>query len=280
MPVDRDLIRPSTRRRGRLMAVAALALAAGISVSPVLPGPWQAPIAHAQTAPPPTSFAPLAQRLSPAVVNISTTKVIEGQRRGAPQMPQFPPGSPFERFFKDFFGRNGVPDLDRPSGRVRALGSGFVIDASGYIVTNNHVIDGADEIKVILHDQSELDAKLIGRDPRTDLALLKVEAGKPLPFVGFGDSDKALVGDWVLAIGNPFGLGGTVRASSRPAPATSMPGPMTTSSRPTPPSTRATRAGRSSTSMARWSGSTPPSFRPRAAASVWDSRFPPTSPNR
>ncbi|HEU0070570.1 MAG TPA: DegQ family serine endoprotease [Alphaproteobacteria bacterium] len=170
-------------------------------------------IALAQRAP--DGFADLAEKLLPAVVNISTTQTQRQAERGpqprGPEIPQFPPGSPFEEFFRDFFDRNR-PDSQQQSKKVTSLGSGFIVDASGYVVTNNHVIEDADEITVILHDDTNLKAKLIGRDKNTDLAVLKVESSKPLPFVKFGDSDKSRVGDWVVAIGNPFGLGGTVTA--------------------------------------------------------------------
>ena len=129
-------------------------------------------------------------------------------------MPQFPPGSPFEKFFHDFL-EHGLPKGDHPDLEPRkatSLGSGFIIDPAGYIVTNNHVIADADEITVILHDNTNLKAKVVGRDTKTDIALLKVKADKPLPAVAWGDSDVARVGDWVLAIGNPFGLGGSVTA--------------------------------------------------------------------
>ncbi|MBM84618.1 MAG: serine protease [Rhodospirillaceae bacterium] len=167
---------------------------------------------------PPESFADLAERLLPAVVNISTTQTIQAhQRRRGPDMPQFPPGSPFEEFFKDFFERNqpngGKNGKRRPPRRAQSLGSGFIIDASGIVVTNNHVIAEADEITVRLQDDTEFEAKLLGRDPKTDLALLKIEPGDAkLTAVTFGDSAKLRVGDWVVAIGNPFGLGGTVTA--------------------------------------------------------------------
>lgn len=155
----------------------------------------------------PESFADLAESLLPAVVNISTTQVIKSSQQ-VPALPEFPKGSPFHDFFEEF--RRGFPEQqDR---EATSLGSGFIIDPKGFIVTNNHVIDKANEIKVIFHDNTELKAKLIGRDPKTDIALLKVEAKKDLPFVKFGDSDKMRVGDWVVAIGNPFGLGGTVTA--------------------------------------------------------------------
>jgi serine protease Do len=155
------------------------------------------------------SFADLAERLSPAVVNITTTQTIAQPNR--PALPQVPEGSPFEDFFKDFMdqGRNGQGQKPR---KATALGSGFIVSADGYIVTNNHVIDKADEIVIELFSGVELDAKLIGRDTKTDIALLKVEADGPLPFVAFGDSDISRVGDWVLAIGNPLGQGFSVSA--------------------------------------------------------------------
>ena len=159
----------------------------------------------------PESFADLAAKLSPAVVNVSTTQKVADRRGLENQMPQFPPGSPFEDFFKDFFDRQ-QKNGNRPPRPVTSLGSGFVIDPSGVIVTNNHVIADADEIKVIFSDGTEVPAKLIGTDPKTDVAVLRVDVKHPLVAVNWGDSDKARVGDWVLAIGNPFGLGGTVTA--------------------------------------------------------------------
>jgi len=158
----------------------------------------------------PDSFADLAEKLSPAVVNISTSQTVTGRQGGQPSVPSLPEGSPFEDFFEDFLERQGRQGAPR---RVQSLGSGFVIDPSGYVVTNNHVIDGADEIKVIFADGESLSAELIGRDAKTDLALLKIEhEGDDFPFVPFGDSNDSRVGDWVMAIGNPFGLGGTVTA--------------------------------------------------------------------
>jgi len=166
-------------------------------------------------------LGPLATRLLPAVVNVSTSETIKPdpkKRKPAPDDDQVTPGSPFEQFFKDFMdrqGRGGGGDQDAGKGdakpqKAQALGSGFVIDPSGLVVTNNHVIEGADEITVILQDNTNLKAELVGRDAKTDLALLRVKPDKPLPSVPWGDSDKAKVGDWVMAIGNPFGLGGTV----------------------------------------------------------------------
>ena len=166
----------------------------------------QAAVSTARGAP--DSFADLAERLSPAVVNITTTTVVAG--RSGQARPQVPQGSPFEDFFRDF--------LEDPEGnnqtrrRASALGSGFIISADGYVVTNNHVIDGADEIVIELFEGGKLEAKVIGRDAKTDIALLKVEADEPLPFVTFGDSDIARVGDWVMAIGNPLGQGFSVSA--------------------------------------------------------------------
>ncbi len=159
---------------------------------------------------PPESFADLAERLLPAVVNIATTQTVDTSR--VPDMPQFPPGSPFEEFFKDFFERNQGQRPQRPR-RAQSLGSGFIIDLAGIVVTNNHVIADADEITVRLQDDTEYTATLVGRDPKTDIAVLSIDPGdRVLPFVPFGGSSKLRVGDWVVAIGNPFGLGGTVTA--------------------------------------------------------------------
>ncbi len=159
-------------------------------------------VANAKSAP--ESFADLAEQLSPSVVNISTTTVIEQKSR---EMPSFPPGSPFEDFFKQF---------DNPGNKKRkaqSLGSGFIIDKAGYIITNNHVIDNAEKIMVILFDDTSFEAKVVGKDPKTDVALLKIDPKKTkLKAVQFGDSDNLRVGDWVMAIGNPFGFGGTVTA--------------------------------------------------------------------
>ena len=223
-----DVLPPSApRSRSALLraTVAALALTLVVPTVPTL-----VPDAQARSAP--ESFADLAANLLPAVVNISTSQSVAARNdRGGPEMPQFPPGSPFERFFRDFMERNRPPgappganpsprgdnpsprgERNVPTRRSQSLGSGFIIDPSGIVVTNNHVIDGADEITVTLHDGVMLKATLIGKDDRTDIAILKVISEKPLPAVPFGDSDGARVGDWVLAIGNPFGLGGTVTA--------------------------------------------------------------------
>jgi serine protease Do len=149
-------------------------------------------------------FVELAKQLKPAVVNISS-KQSEG--KVAPGRSPFggEENDPFQEFFDRFFGGRGRPRRQRPS-----LGSGFIINSTGYIVTNNHVVEGASEIKVTLATQEELDAKVVGRDSKTDVALIKVNSSKPLPTVPFGNSDALEVGEWVLAIGNPFGLGHTV----------------------------------------------------------------------
>jgi serine protease Do len=152
----------------------------------------------------PASFADLAERLSPAVVNISTSQTVQAQNRPAPNIPR---GSPFEDMFRDFFERG-----QRGPRQVSSLGSGFVIDPDGIVVTNNHVIENADEVVVNFADGTQLPAEIIGRDPKTDLAVLKVKPEAPLPAVEFGSSDRMRVGDWVIAIGNPFGLGGSVSA--------------------------------------------------------------------
>lgn len=159
----------------------------------------------------PQSFAELVDKLMPTVVNITTTQNVPQQGPRLRDMPQLPPGSPFEELFKEFFDKRGGEEQKR---RGTSLGSGFIIDGEGYIVTNNHVIQGAEDITVILRDDTQLKAKLIGSDSRIDVALLKVEPPnkKPLPAIKWGDSDKERVGDWVIAIGNPFGLGHSVTA--------------------------------------------------------------------
>jgi serine protease Do len=169
----------------------------------------------------PDGIADVAEKVIDAVVNISTTQTVEakggGGERGA--MPQLPPGSPFEEFFDDFFkNRRGGPGGDKGGGglqprKTNSLGSGFIVDTSGIVVTNNHVIADADEINVIMNDGTKIRATLVGVDKKTDLAVLKfTPPAKPLVAVKFGDSDKLRLGEWVIAIGNPFSLGGTVTA--------------------------------------------------------------------
>jgi serine protease Do len=163
----------------------------------------------ASAAPAPDSFAPLVNKVKPAVVNIATTQLQTGSSETElPQTPMFPPGSPFGEMFRHMQ-PNG--EQARPE-KLRALGSGFIVDPAGYVVTNNHVIGNATDISVTLADGTILKGKLVGHDDKTDLALVKVNADHPLPAVSFGNSDQAQVGDWVVAVGNPFGLGGTVTA--------------------------------------------------------------------
>ncbi len=192
----------------RPLSAIAVAIVAGALVA----GPLPPAIAQAQG---PESVADLAENLIDAVVNISTSQTVAAQRQVP--LPQVPEGSPFQDFFDDFFdqqnpggngGNNGSGEND--ARRVQSLGSGFVIDASGIIITNNHVIEDADEIVANFNDGSKLTAEIIGRDLKTDLAVLRVKPTKPLKAVKFGDSKVLRVGDWVMAIGNPFGLGGTV----------------------------------------------------------------------
>lgn len=185
---------------GALKRGGALALAAALALPLGMARPLEARGA-------PESFADLADKVSPAVVNITTSATVAAPTE---QMPNFPPGSPFEELFRDF----GVPEMQNDSAprRSAALGSGFVISEDGYIVTNNHVIEDADEIEVEFFEGGSLPAKLVGTDPKTDIALLKVESDKPLKFVNFGDSDTARVGDWVMAMGNPLGQGFSVSA--------------------------------------------------------------------
>ena len=154
----------------------------------------------------PESVAALAEKLSPAVVNIGTSRHVPGGP-GVP-FPNLPEGSPLNEMFDENNPNNGQGEEQMQE--ARSLGSGFIIGADGTIVTNNHVIEGAEQIEVYLTDGTRLPAKIVGADDKTDLAVLKIEAGRDLPFVELGDSDSAVVGDWVMAIGNPFGLGGSV----------------------------------------------------------------------
>ncbi len=200
-PIKADSLKPDVaRRRSPLNRLWVMFLTASVILV------WSISV---QARPAPDSFADLAEKLLPAVVNISTTQVVEGDDMG-PEQFQFPPGSPFEEFFKEFQKKQQQPD-NRPR-KGMSLGSGFIISPEGYIVTNNHVIAEAEEINVILQDDTQLKAEIVGRDAKTDLALLKVASDKPLPHVTLGDSSVARVGDWVMAIGNPFGLGGSVTA--------------------------------------------------------------------
>ncbi len=197
--------------RSRLIALGAASVFALSSAAlPALAEPAvQQPAPEQSTSSMPQSFAPLINRVKPAVVNISTTELESSADRS--QLPQFPPGSPFDEFFHQF-GMQAPQGALPPSHPLTALGSGFIIDPSGIIVTNNHVIKNGTNIEATLQDGTTLKAKVIGHDDLTDLAVLKVSADHPLPYVKFGDSDGLQVGDWVVSVGNPFGLGGTVTA--------------------------------------------------------------------
>ena len=192
-PVTLALARP--RGAGFLPA---LGLGLALALTPAL---------QSQARGAPESFADLAEQISPSVVNITTSALVAAPTDGVPMVP---PGSPFEEFFKDFMDQNGQGGQEPQ--RSEALGSGFVISADGYIVTNNHVIEGADQIEIEFFGGKRLDAKLVGTDTKTDIALLKVESPDELPYVSFGDSDAMRVGDWVMAMGNPLGQGFSVSA--------------------------------------------------------------------
>ncbi|HYM71334.1 MAG TPA: DegQ family serine endoprotease [Stellaceae bacterium] len=228
--------RPARRRwlhsrQHRRAALAGIGLSAALALSPLALSPlaWaaDAPATGTGTAiPAPTtmlpqqSFAPLVKRVLPAVVNISVTESAKADQM-SDQLPEGFRGSPFDDMLRRFFDQQQGEDEDsnphfggNPPGENHAkriaLGSGFIIDTDGHIVTNNHVVGEAAKVEVTLQDNSKYTAKIIGRDKRTDLAVLKIDAGKPLPYVSFGDSNAAQIGDWVVAVGNPFGLGGSV----------------------------------------------------------------------
>src|SRR5438105_9208772 len=187
---------PLTRQAAR---PAIAAIAGALMALPVLATP--------AAARGPEGISDIAEQVIEAVVNISTSQKVES--RSGPT-PQLPPGSPFEEFFEEFFKNRRGPGGDTPNRgprRVNSLGSGFVVDPQGIVITNNHVISDADEINVILNNGEKLKADIIGRDQKTDLAVLKIKPEKPLKAVKFGDSDNLRIGEWVIAIGNPFGLG-------------------------------------------------------------------------
>ena len=232
---SRSVLSPS--RTSRFAAIAsAFMISTALVATPMVP--FTAP-AFARSAP--ESFAPLVEQVIDAVVNISAAQTVENR---AVPLPQVPPGAPFEEFFNDFFNKRGegappnpndrtpndkapndrTPNQRRGEGapqapggngqqrRSSSLGSGFVIDPSGIIITNNHVIGEANDITINFNDGSKLKAEVVGRDAKTDLAVLKVKSDKPLKFVKFGDDQKSRVGDWVVAIGNPFGFDSSVSA--------------------------------------------------------------------
>ena len=187
---------PKIRSALRSSTLLALVLGFGLGLSPAT---------EADAFGAPESFAELADQISPSVVNITTSAMIAAPAADGPMVPK---GSPFEEFFDDF----GAPGEQGGAQRSEALGSGFVVSEDGYIVTNNHVIEGADEIMIEFFSGKKLPAKVVGVDDKTDIALLKVEADGALPFVSFGNSDLMRVGDWVMAMGNPLGQGFSVSA--------------------------------------------------------------------
>lgn len=169
------------------------------------------PSASNPTSLPPNIFVELAKKVKPGVVNISTTKVVKGGGRVFRHFsPFFRERDPFRDFFGEEFWERFFGDIPQRDYVQRSLGSGFIIDQEGHIITNNHVIEGASEIKVRLSDEKEFPAEIVGRDPKTDIALIKIKGAKDLPVVELGDSDKLEIGEWVMAIGNPFGLAHTV----------------------------------------------------------------------
>jgi serine protease Do len=179
-------------------------LATAVMVAPALPA--------AAATRGPDNIADVAEQVIDAVVNISTSQKVDSH---VSDLPDLPPGSPMEEFFDQFLKNRrgqGGGDSDQAPRRINSLGSGFIIDPAGFVVTNNHVIADADEINVIFNDGTKLKADLVGKDSKSDLALLRVHTDKPLKSVKFGDSDKLRLGEWVIAIGNPFSLGGTVTA--------------------------------------------------------------------
>lgn len=189
---------PQLLRQGAVRLMGALILGMAVAFGP-------ATLTEARGAP--ESFADLAEQISPAVVNITTSSIVS---TSAEDLPKLPDGSPFQDFFDEFMDRQGNGETEPR--RSEALGSGFVISEDGYIVTNNHVIEGADEIEIEFYSGDRLPAKIVGKDPKTDIALLKVDSETPLAFVPFGDSDLMRVGDWVVAMGNPLGQGFSVSA--------------------------------------------------------------------
>jgi len=190
--------------KGSFMFWACCCLIAGFAFTTFFSPVWARQAQTGQVSIAPGSFSQLVKNASPSVVNISTVKVIKGRNRGLTPLP-FGPNDPFRDFFDRFF-KDQIPrDF-----RQKSLGSGFIIDKDGFILTNNHVVEKTDEIKVRLADNTEFTAKMIGRDPKTDLALIRIDTDHPLKPLPLGNSDKLEVGDWVVAIGNPFGLGNTV----------------------------------------------------------------------
>jgi serine protease Do len=195
------------RATAALATAGAIGFGAGNFAAYAAPAPLNAPTEQKTELSTLPSFADLVEKVSPAVVSIRVVEEETVSEAETPDLP-FPPGSPFDKFFKQLQPKG--PDGKPLKRKAMAQGSGFFITADGYVVTNNHVVQGGKDITVVLNDSTEMKATLVGRDQKTDLALIKVKTNKPMPYVAFGDSDKLRVGDWVLAVGNPFGLGGTV----------------------------------------------------------------------
>jgi serine protease Do len=198
---------------GVMRSAAAAGFAAGLWMIGLPVSGVAIPVAYARG---PESLADLVDSVVDAVVNISASQTVED--RAGPALPGLPPDSPFNDLFDEFFkhqnpgGKPGQPNGNSPHHKTSSLGSGFIIDPAGIVITNNHVIADANEITVILNDGQKLKAELLGKDPKVDVAVLRVKPDKPLRAVKFGDSEKMRVGDWVMAVGDPFGLGGTVTA--------------------------------------------------------------------
>jgi serine protease Do len=210
--MQNQLLKPFENRQRLIAGAVGTALTVALFVQPISPAAAKPAPAHTSIPSTsiidrPASFADVVEAVKPAVVNIATTGASPSQQFERGPRFRFPPDSPFQEFFDRYF---DMPDrFSKPGERTHAVGSGFVIDPNGYVVTNHHVIKGASEITVVTNEGKRYPAELKGHDAKTDLALLKIDADKPLPYVVFGDSGSARVGDWVVAIGNPFGLGGT-----------------------------------------------------------------------
>ncbi len=207
-----QLLKQFENRQRLIAGAVGTALAAALFIQPISPAVAKSAPAHTSIPSTsiigkPASFADVVEAVKPAVVNISTTGEAHARQIERGPQFQFPPDSPFQEFFDRYF---DMPDrFSKPGERIHAVGSGFVIDPDGYVVTNHHVIKNAAEITVVTNEGKRYPAELKGHDAKTDLALLKIDADEPLPYVVFGNSGSARVGDWVVAIGNPFGLGGT-----------------------------------------------------------------------
>ncbi len=210
--MQNQMLKQFSNRRWLIASAVGTALTVALLVQPVSPAAAKSAPAHTlipatSIIDKPASFADVVEAVKPAVVNVSTAGAPPAQQSERGPHFRFPPNSPFQEFFDRHF---DTPDrFSKPNERIHAVGSGFVIDPDGYVVTNHHVIKGASEITVVTNGGKRYPAELKGYDAKTDLALLKITADEPLPYVVFGDSGRARVGDWVVAIGNPFGLGGT-----------------------------------------------------------------------